>query len=102
MNKFPSKSQLGEALKKIENAEAARPLHKNADEVDRFKYSLCKEILLYKLDKKITLDELADKIDVDKTDVSKIINYHINRYTIDKLMRLVLKIRPKIKFGEVA
>ena len=102
MNKFPSKSQLYEALKKIEVAESARPLDKNADEVDRFKYNLCKEILIYKLDKNLTLDELAYELDIGKTDVSKIINYHISRYTIDKLMRLVLKIRPKAKFGQVA
>jgi len=102
MSKFPSKDKIKVLLEKIESCEAARPLPEGADIVDRFKYILCREILLYKLHNDLTLDELSLILDVGKTDLSKIINYHIERYTIDKLSRLLVKIKPDFDFGSVA
>ncbi len=85
-----------------EKVDAARPLPEDADAIDKLKYKLCREILIFKESKGVTLDELAEKLEIGKTDVSKIINYHIDRYTNDKLYRLALKLIPNFELGAKA
>ena len=85
---------LGSGIEIAKKVDAARPLPKNADAVDKLKFKLCREILIFKESKEMTLEDLALKFEIGKTDVSKIINYHIDRYTIDKLYRLTLKLIP--------
>jgi predicted XRE-type DNA-binding protein len=101
MNSFPSKDKIQKALKKLDNVDSSKMLPPNADRVDHFKFSLCREILEYKLDNELTLDEMAEALEIGKTDVSKIVNYHIERYTLDKLIRLVVKIKPDSRYGKI-
>ena len=89
---WPSDDRIKEILEIAEKVDAARPLPGDADAIDKLKYRLCREILIVKESKGMTLDQLAEKLGIGKTDVSKIINYHIDRYTIDKLYRLTLKL----------
>lgn len=91
---WPSNERIKEILKIAEKADAAKPLSKDADAVDKLKHRLCREILIFKHTEKLSNEELALKMGVSKTEVSKIINYHIERYTIDKLYRLTLKLMP--------
>jgi predicted XRE-type DNA-binding protein len=41
------------------------------------------------------LGEMADILKIDKAEVSKILNCHINRFTLDRLIRLSLIVYPK-------
>jgi predicted XRE-type DNA-binding protein len=97
--KWPSEDKIKEILKIAEKAEAARPLPKNADPIDKLKHRLCREILIFKETNQLSHDEIGHKLGVGKTEVSKIINYHIDRYTIDKLYRLTLKLMPNFEIA---
>lgn len=100
--KWPSDERIKEILDIAEKADAARSLPKSADAIDKLKYKLCREILIYKSSNKLTLENLSIELEVGKTDVSKIINYHIDRYTIDKLYRLTRKLIPNFKLDIAA
>jgi predicted XRE-type DNA-binding protein len=94
ITKWPSDEKIKEVLEIAENADAARPLSKNADAVDKLKHRLCREILIYKHTNNLSHEEIAKILGIGKTEVSKIVNYHIDRYTIDKLYRLAIKLIP--------
>ncbi len=100
--KWPSNDRIKEVLKIAEESESVRPLPKDADAVDLLKYKLCRQILIFKETQGISLDEMSKRLEVGKTDVSKIINYHIDRYTIDKLYSLTLKVIPNFELDIAA
>ncbi|WP_374001689.1 XRE family transcriptional regulator [Bdellovibrio bacteriovorus] len=45
----------------------------------------------------ITQREMAERLGVTESRVSEILHYHIERFTIDKLLELLAKIRPDVK-----
>ena len=96
---WPSKEKIKEVLEIADKADAARPLPKDADAIDKLKHRLCREILIFKETNNLSHDQIGKKLGVGKTEVSKIINYHIERYTIDKLYRLTLKLMPDFEIA---
>lgn len=95
-SKWPSKKELDQVLKKLDKADGAKMLPPDADDIDRFKFKLCEMILIYKQKHNLSNEQMGLRLEVDATEVSKIVNYHIDRYTIDKLYRLAKKIMPNI------
>src|SRR5947207_13658069 len=61
---------------------ANRPLPENATIVEESKYSLCKKILVYKQNNKLTTEELAQQIDLTEPEVEDILFARINKFTI--------------------
>lgn len=101
-SKWPSNEKIEEVLEIVKNADASRPLPKGADAVDRLKHRLCREVLMFKHTRELSNEDMAKMLDVDKSEVSKIINYHIDRYTIDRLYRLTLKLLPDLQIDFAA
>lgn len=92
---FPSKEQIQKVLKELENAEPSFILDRdNASAVDKIKYDLCREFVVYMVSSKISQVELAEKLGVDKARVNKIVKYRIEYFTIDKLLTLLNVIKP--------
>ena len=95
---FPSDQELNEAREELSKSLASKPLAKNATAVEKVKHRICKEFILYKLNQKITQKNLADKLDVDESIVSKILHYHYDDFTIDRLIKYLNIIYPNMDF----
>ena len=92
---FPSNKEIQEILKELESSEPTFILdRKNASAVDKIKYDLCREFVIYMISNKISQVELAERLDIDKARVNKIIKYRIEVFTIDKLLSLLNIIKP--------
>jgi predicted XRE-type DNA-binding protein len=92
---FPSNKEIQEILKELESVEPTFVLdRKNASAVDKIKYDLCREFVIYMIANKISQVELADRLGIDKARVNKIIKYRIEVFTIDKLLSLLNIVKP--------
>ncbi len=84
--RYPSAKKLAEMDKKLKEMEGAIALPKNATYAERVKYDLCKRIVAYVRIHRITQAELAGKLGIDPARVSEIVNYKIDKFTIDTLL----------------
>src|SRR5215213_2033857 len=84
------KQKFKEFLKKVEDPnyqrEINRALPPNATSLQVAKYKLCKKILGYKLDNKLTHEQVAEKIQLSKAEVEDILFCEIEKFTLDRLM----------------
>ncbi len=97
MKKFPSVRDTEYVRKKMDKGIASRPLSKNANSVDKTKFKLCEKFVIYKNTHNITQKALAEKIGIDEALVSKILHYHFDEFSTDRLIKYLSKIYPKIE-----
>jgi len=71
-------------------------LHPYTPLVDQIKWKLCAQIVRYHLMNEISQNELAQKLGVDAPEMSRLLHYKIERYTIDRLIRYVEILYPKL------
>jgi predicted XRE-type DNA-binding protein len=95
--KFPSDAELNEMREKLSKGPASKPIPKNASPVDKVKYQICKEFVVYKNSQKMTQKALAEKVGTDEALMSKILHYHIDEFTIDRLMKFLSALYPNAK-----
>ncbi|MCB9093385.1 MAG: XRE family transcriptional regulator [Halobacteriovoraceae bacterium] len=100
MSKFPDEKTLEKIRKKFETAPASQALPKKATVAERMKYDLCQNFVIYLQESGITQRELAQKLGVSETVVSRILHYHIEDFTIDRLVNYtgILFSDAKIRF----
>jgi predicted XRE-type DNA-binding protein len=67
-------------------------LPENPTSLERAKYELCKQILTYKQDNNLSTEEIAQKINLTNSETQDIIFYHIDYFTLDRLMTYAEKI----------
>ena len=96
MTKFPSSHELEQVRIQLDKSIASRLLPKNASDLDRHKFELCKIFVIYKNTHNITQRVLAEKIGIDESLISKILHYHLDEFTIDRLIKYLSKIYSKI------
>ena len=85
--KFPSSDEIKQVLNELEKVEGTKLLSKNASNVDKIKFELCKNFIIYKQEKKLSQVELAEKINIDQALMSKILHYRFEEFTIDRLVK---------------
>ena len=95
MTKFPSEKELKEVRDVLEKAPASRMLSPNAGPVERLKFSLCEQFVSYLLEHKVTQRELAEKIGIDESLMSKIVHYNFDDFTIDRLVKYLSILFPR-------
>ncbi len=95
MTKFPSEKELKEVRAALDKGPATRMLSPDASSVERLKFSLCEQFVSYLLDHKLTQRELAEKIGIDESLMSKIVHYHFDDFTIDRLVKYLSALFPK-------
>jgi predicted XRE-type DNA-binding protein len=95
--RYPSSKKLREMEHRLKEVEGAQALSKNATYVDHVKYDLCKRIIVYVRTHRITQTELASKLRIDPARVSEIVNYKIEKFTIDTLLTYDRILEPSIK-----
>jgi len=67
-------------------------LPRNATSLQKAKYELCKQILIYKQDNNLSVEEVAERINLTNSETKDIIYYHIDYFTLDRLMTYAEKL----------
>jgi predicted XRE-type DNA-binding protein len=91
---WPSEKELAEMREKLSKGPASQILPRDASPVDKFKYSICREILRYEHANNLTQRQMAEILGEDEAIVSKVVHYYIDEFTIDRLLRFLHKIYP--------
>lgn len=86
---WPTDEQLAKALAELGKLPGSRELHSNASLVDRIKYELCRNFVIYLVENDLSQKELAKKLGIDPALMSKILRYHFDEFTIDRLVRFL-------------
>src|SRR5271165_4695556 len=92
--KFPSEAELKDVRERLSQGPASKVLPKDASQIDKTKYAICQEIVIYKNKKKLTQRQLAEKIGENESLISKVVHYNIEEFTIDRLMKFLNVIYP--------
>lgn len=94
---FPSKSEIKEALKKLEKADGTLALKPNAGPLEKFRWDLCQKFIKYKKIHGHNQKQLAEHLEVDEAKVSKILHHRIDEFSTDRLIALYSKLDPDLK-----
>lgn len=93
--KFPSEKELSKIRKKLEKTEGSVVLSKNATELEKFRYEICRQFVVYQREHEMKCKELAKLVGVDESIMSKVLRYRNERFTTDKLIQMLSKIHPR-------
>ena len=86
---FPSEAEIKKVLKRTEQPNYHRiniGLHPDATPVEKAKYKLCKSILGYKQENKLTTEETAQKLGLNTPQTEYILFSHIDKFHLDELI----------------
>lgn len=61
-------------------------LPENPTPLEQAKYEICKQVISYKLDTKISTETMAKKIQLSKAETEDILYYRIDCFTLDRLV----------------
>ncbi len=95
-NEMPSKQVLRSMEKKLAKVRGTFILPPDADTVDRTKYEICRQIVLFMHNKGITQRALGKKIGIPETRVSEIVHYRIEKFTVDRLLTYLEILNPRL------
>lgn len=93
---FPKKEDLQQMLENVEQKEGTLALFTNPTPLEQFRFDLCQKFIQYKQEQAITQRELAHRLGVDESKVSKILHHRIERFSTDRLITLLLKLNPNL------
>lgn len=96
-SRWPSEAQLKVLSKSLGHGLTSKMLPENATPVQKIKQDLCAQFVRYMSENQITQRALAQKLEVTESRVSEILHYHHERFTIDKLVQLLNRIKPEVK-----
>jgi hypothetical protein len=88
-------SNFKDYLAKIEDPNyqgGSRSLSPNASFLEKSKYELCKSIIFYKREKKLTTEKIAQKMLLSKAEAEDILHYRTELFTLDRLMNYASKL----------
>ncbi len=94
---FPSEATLAKMRKKLAKMEGFLALDQDADELSRFRFSICQNLLKYAKKHDLSTTEMAEVLGITKADMSRIFNHRVERFTTDRLVRLYAIIKPHYK-----
>lgn len=98
--RWPEDKDLKEVIQKLSSDEimGSSVLHPEAPLVDQIKYKLCGKIVEYQRLNRISQKALAELLNVDEPEMSRILHYKIERYSIDRLIGYLEFLYPKLRF----
>ena len=91
---FPNEKELKKVRAKLKKNQGFLMLSPNADELAKFRFNICQELLKYSHVHDLTAVEMAKFLEITKADMSRIFNHRIAHFSTDKLVRLYSKINP--------
>jgi hypothetical protein len=86
---FPPEQEIKKVLKSVEQADYRRVnigLHPDANKIDKAKYQLCKSILRYQQENKLTVEDTAQQLGLAIAKTEYILFSHIDRFHLDELI----------------
>lgn len=95
---FPDANKIKEMAEKLDKVDGTLALPANATSLEKFRFNIQQEFVKYKLEEGITGDELASRLEVDKTKVSKVLRNRLSEFSTDRLLKLLSKIRPDFEY----
>ena len=93
--KFPSEQELAKMRKKLEKVEGSLVLSPKATPLEKLRYEICRQFVIYQREHDLKCKELAKIAGVDESLMSKILRYRHDRFSTDKLIEILSKIHPK-------
>ena len=88
--------EIRQAAKRLGKRQSSSgPLPPHASSLEMTKYDLCRRLLVYMRKHELTQRELAKKLGVVESRVSEVLNYRIQKLTLDRLVMYHLKLDPK-------
>ncbi len=94
---FPSKKEIVRAKKKIESVEPVELLPSDASKIDKLKFKLCKQFVVYLRTNEMSQVALAKKLGLEPARLNEIVKYRVELFTLDRLLGYVEKLNPDIK-----
>jgi len=70
----------------------SRALSLNPTPLEKSKYELCKKMIIYKRENKLSTEEVAKRIKLSSAETNDILHYRTNYFTLDRLMDYVSKL----------
>jgi len=86
---FPPEEEIKKVLKRVEQPNYRRiniGLHPDATPAEKAKYKLCKDILRYKQENKLTNEDIAQKLGLNTPQTEYILFSHIDKFHLDELI----------------
>src|SRR3954463_15634403 len=83
------------------NQEVNYALPENPTPLQVIKFEICQEILGYKLDNKLSREQVAEKIGISKAETEDILFCHIEEFTLDRLVEYASKLLDPIQIKVV-
>ena len=96
MPEFPSEKELKIIRRQMSRVRGSQGLPPAATPLDRGKYSVCEQILVFMRKKKMSQRDLAKALDTSETRVSEIVHYRIEKFTLDRLVEYLQMMKPMI------
>lgn len=95
--KYPNKKQIDDLLNSMTDDDFSVLIPDDATDVEKIKFELCKNFIVYLREHKMTQVELANLLGVDKSRINWIVKYRIEHFSIDYLYSLLKQLNPKIE-----
>lgn len=92
---FPSEKELAKMRKKLEKAEGSLMLSPKAPPLEKLRYEICRQFVIYQREHDLKCKDLAKLVGVDESLMSKVLRYRHQRFSTDKLVEMLAKIHPK-------
>ena len=92
---WPSETEWKKIEKELEKSLPTIIRGDSATPVQKAKQEICREFVRYANKTDITQREMAKILGVTESRVSEILHYHYDHFTIDRLLELLIKIKPK-------
>jgi predicted XRE-type DNA-binding protein len=90
MTKNNQKKSFKEVLAEIESPQdwgnGSWSLPENSTPLEKAKYQLCRQIVVYKQDNNLSTEKIAQKINLTNSETQDILFYHIDYFTLDRLI----------------
>ena|ERR1044072_8805867 len=72
-------------------------LPENPTSLEVAKYKICQSIVAYALNKKFSLEKLAQQVQLSKAETKRMLNYRIDEFTLDRLIVYASKLGIEIQ-----
>lgn len=96
MPKFPSEKELKVIRRKMAKVKGSQGLPPEASPLDRAKYDVCEQILIYMKKHKLSQRQLATILETTETRISEIVHFRISKFTLDRLISFLQMLRPML------
>jgi len=81
-------SELASIRRTTAHIKGAKTLPPDASALDRNKYELCRQFVVYMREHNINQRQLAKLLQVSESRISEIVHYNIGKITLDRLVEL--------------